>query len=51
MHAKQRQIAAALREEAAMFGQVIAFHHDFPLLCGFFVETKTVFTNSALWRQ
>jgi hypothetical protein len=24
MHAKQRQIAASLREDAAMFGQVIA---------------------------
>src|ERR1700761_5618409 len=39
MHAKQRQIAAALREDATMFGQVIARSSASQQLYGFFVDS------------
>jgi hypothetical protein len=39
---KQRQNAATMDEEVAMFRQVIAIGADFPLLCGFFVKRVTV---------
>src|SRR5438067_12049378 len=47
---KQRQNAAGMREEAAMFGQVIARHCTFPLLYGFFVKTMRR-SNSTLREQ